>query len=50
MHTVHLAKEKVGDVAYAAMGIIFSVNDANIELNESDQKIIDDFFNSLKWD
>jgi carbonic anhydrase len=50
MHTVHAAKENVGNVQYAAMGIMFSVNDANIELNEADQKVIDDFFNSLKWD
>ena len=32
------------------MGVMFSVSEANIELKEEDQKIIDDFFESLKWD
>ena len=34
MHTVHLAKEVINDVKYAAMGIMFSVNDATISLSD----------------
>ena len=50
MHTVHQASETKGGVGFAAMGIIFSVNDANIELTSDQQKVIDDFFDSLQWD
>jgi hypothetical protein len=35
MHTVHLADDALGDVNYAAMGIIFSVNDFTAQLDES---------------
>ena len=34
MHTVHLASETLNDVGYAAMGIMFSVDDSNIELDD----------------
>jgi hypothetical protein len=30
MHTVHTAKEELNGIKYAAMGIIFSVNDFNV--------------------
>ena len=52
MHTVHLALNKPTDskVDYAAMGIMFSVNDATIELEDDQKKLINDFFTSLKWD
>ena len=50
MHTVHFPAEPENGFIAAAMGIMFSVNDANIELNDADQKIIDDFFDSLNWD
>ena len=50
MHTVHVpvggAKNKV---QYAAMGIMFSVNDHTAEATEEEVKIIDDFFDQLKW-
>ena len=51
MHTVHRpVGGEQGGVQYAAMGILFSVNDATIELTSDQQKIIDDFFSSLKWE
>jgi carbonic anhydrase len=50
MHTVHLPVEARGDFKYAAMGIIFSVNDYNARLTEDQEKVIDDFFDSLSWD
>ena len=50
MHTVHLASETKNGFAYAAMGIMFSVDDANIEVTDDEQKVLDDFFNSLDWD
>ena len=49
MHTAHKANETKNNVSYAAMGIIFSVNKSNIKLNETEQKVIDDFFDSLQW-
>ena len=50
MHTVHLAHEAINDVKYAAMGIFFSVDDSTITLDDDQEKIIEDFFASLKWD
>merc|ERR1711934_685173 len=50
MHTVHFPKAAEGGVIAAAMGIFFSVNKSNAKLDEADVKIIDDFFDSLKWD
>jgi len=47
MHTVHLAEETQENFAYAAFGIIFSVEDYTSDLNESEQEIIDSFFESL---
>jgi carbonic anhydrase len=49
MHTVHLPEDPRGDIKYAAMGIMFSVNDYNIVLPPEKQKIIDNFFDSLSW-
>jgi hypothetical protein len=34
MHTVHVASEVSNGFQYAAMGIMWSVNDATIELDE----------------
>ena len=50
MHTVHVASAVSNGFQYAAMGIMWSVNDATIELDEKQQKIVDAFFDSLKWD
>ena len=49
MHTVHLADRVRGDVPYAAVGIFFSVNKYTHKLADSDQAIVDDFFESLEW-
>ena len=39
-----------GGFQYGAMAILFSVEEATISLDSDDQKIVDDFFNSLSWD
>ena len=48
MHTVHVPDggEKNG-FKYAAMGIMFSVNDHTAEATADEVKIIDDFFEQL---
>ena len=50
MHTVHLPDYKRGDFNYAAMGIMFSVNDYTAKVSEREEKVIDDFFDSLQWE
>ena len=50
MHTVHLPAEPMNGVKYAAMGLFFSVNDYNIDVNPWQEAIIDNFFESLKWE
>ena len=50
MHTVHLAKETLNDIGYAAVGIMFSVESYTSDLDWAEQKVIDTFFDSLKWD
>lgn len=47
MHTVHLAQTVENDFKYAAMGLMFSVNDYNAKLSYAEQKIIDTFFETL---
>ena len=47
MHTVHLAEDTVGGFGYAAVGIIFSVNEYTAKLTHAEQKIIDTFFDSV---
>ena len=50
MHTVHLPDDGPRNgVKYAAMGIMFSVNEHNAKVTEDEQMIIDNFFESLKW-
>lgn len=34
MHTVHTPNEERGQIKYAAVGIMFSVNDYNVDINE----------------
>jgi carbonic anhydrase len=51
MHTVHfpdakLQPEDPKSIA-AAMGIMFSVDNSNVDLTEAEVKIIDNFFDSL---
>jgi carbonic anhydrase len=50
MHTVHLADDTINDVGYAAMGIIFSVNDYTADLNPIEIRIIDNFFDPMEWE
>lgn len=51
MHTVHLPEGGAKNgIKYAAMGIMFSVNDYTQEATEEEQKIIDDFFDQMQWD
>jgi hypothetical protein len=50
IHTVHVPVEGVKNkVNYAAMGIMFSVKDHTAEATVDEVKIIDDFFEQLKW-
>lgn len=54
MHTVHLGVKddkgaNPGNVKYAAMGIMFSVNDYNVELDEYETKVIEKFFEEMHW-
>lgn len=51
MHTVHLAKQpELGDMKYAAMGLLFSVHDYTHEdLSIQMVETIDTFFDSLVW-
>lgn len=51
MHTVHLAREVIGDVKYAAMGIFFSVNDyTDKDIEPWKVDLIDRFFDSMQWE
>jgi len=34
---------------YAAIGVLFSVNDYNVKLSKAEQLIIDTFFETLDW-
>ena len=47
MHTVHYPKETEGEFIAAAMGIMFSVENYTAELSWLEERVIDDFFNSL---
>ena len=50
MHTVHLPDDgERNGIKYAAMGIMFSVNDYTAKVSEDEEMIIDNFFESLKW-
>jgi len=53
MHTVHIADNaglaESSGFGYAAMGIMFSVNEYTADLTESQQLVIDKFFDSMHW-
>ena len=53
MHTVHIANDaqraKDSGFGFAALGVLFSVDDYTIELSEREQMIIDTFFESMGW-
>lgn len=57
MHTVHTAAEfdadgktPKGGFPYAAVGVMFSVNDHTAKLSWAEQRIIDTFFDNLSWE
>jgi len=53
MHTVHLPQKESDDEETtfyaAALGIFFSVNKFTAELSWAQQKVIDNFFDGIKW-
>lgn len=49
MHTVHIASETLNEIGYAAMGIMFSVEDYTSDLTWAEQKLVDTFFDSMGW-
>ena len=49
MHTVHKAEDINGGIPYAAVGIFFSINKYTRKLEDWEEKIVDDFFESLQW-
>lgn len=50
MHTVHYPKKTENGYIAAAMGIVFSVEDYTAELTWAEQEVINNFFDSLKWE
>jgi carbonic anhydrase len=50
MHSVHLPTAAKNGIKYAALGIFFSVDDFDDNIDASDRAIIDKFFESLSWD
>ena len=42
-------KAEESGFGYAAMGILFSVNEFTIDLTEGQQLVIDKFFDSMAW-
>jgi len=51
MHTVHVPTGGAKNgIRYAAMGIMFSVDKHNSNSDEKEIKIIDEFFDRLRWD
>jgi carbonic anhydrase len=50
MHTVHTAAETYNEIGFAAMGIMFSVNEHNVNLTWAERQIVDAFFDGLRWD
>jgi len=50
MHIVYFPKTPEGGFFAAAVGLMFSVNDHNAELSTEEVKVVDAFFDGLKWD
>lgn len=50
MHTVHYPNETKNGFIAAAMGVMFSVDNYNVNLTEGEQMVIDTFFETLRWD
>jgi len=49
MHTVHAADTASNGIQYAAMGIMFDTKHYTRLLEPWEDKIVDDFFESLDW-
>lgn len=49
MHTVHTADSVENEIGFAAVGIMFSVTEYNANLTWAESRIIENFFDSLKW-
>ena len=49
MHTIHYPMNINDEFIGAAVGILFSVEEFTVNLTWSEQAIIDQFFDSLKW-
>lgn len=50
MHTVHYPTETKEGFIAAALGIMFSVENFNVKTTWAEQRIIDTFFDTLKWE
>jgi carbonic anhydrase len=50
MHTVHNPQESANSFIAAAVGILFSVEEYTANLSWSEQRLVDTFFESLKWE
>lgn len=50
MHTVHTTEETMDGIAYGAVGILFDTKFTNAKVSVAEQRIIDNFFDSLQWD
>lgn len=49
MHTVHEAVNPRNDIGFAAMGIMFSVGEDTANLKWAEKKIVESFFEGLRW-
>ena len=50
MQVFHTPKNTNGNVTAAAIAIHFSADRFNVEVSQAQEFIIDEFFDSLKWD
>ena len=51
MHTVHaIDNNEDADWKFAVVGIFFSVDESNADLTPKETEIVDNFFESLRWD
>lgn len=50
MEVLHVAEETVNDIGYAAISILFDVEDYNTKVTDVQVGIINNFFDSMNWD
>ena len=50
MHTVHLADKPKAGIKYGVIGVMFDTKRYNASINDTQRKVIDRFFDSMKWD